>query len=680
MISARVSDRDASCVSRPDSARLRWPCPLGRSGAVRLIAIVALLVTVLVPASAQPATAAPAASFEWGACPVEVPADSVDRVRCGTLTVPEDRRPGSTSERVVKLPVAVIASRSATPQPDPLVFPTSGGPGGGSLSALETFLYWAEWASAEREIILVEQRGDKLSTPSLDCPELDIAHDTVDGRLSIANRLDHLTKCRDRLAADGVNLSAYTSSNSAADLADLRTALGYDEWNLYGVSYGARLALTTMRDQPAGLRAVVLDGVYPPNDNRHEVTPAGYLGSVRKLLAACAADAHCNAAYPGLEQSLLDLLKRADETPVELTIDGPDGAPLRVEIADNDISDGLFNALYDSDLIRVLPYVLDQLARGNDAAALPLAQRQIDNRDWFAEGLQQSVDCAEELPFNDEARIRAAYQTEPLATHLGFPDDLWSWCEVWDVAALGTIENRPVRSDIPTLLTSGGYDPVTPPARARTAAKELSRAYLFDFPNVGHGSVWQNWHDPCPAAIASQFLHDPTREPDASCIADAPASTFLTTDDIIATPAVYLLDRQVIRTGDPAQLALLASVAAVFVLTLVLGTIALIRRRAASVGGTVTAMAVAALHLAFAGGFYWVLNNADQLILGFGLPASARPLAILPALAAGATGVLVWQLVRSWLRTHRTPWGLLAVAAASAVFLGWLLSRGLVVW
>ena len=84
--------------------------------------------------------------------------------------------------------------------------------------------------------------------------------------------------------------------------------------------------------------------------------------------------------------------------------------------------------------------------------------------------------------------------------------------------------------------------------------------------------------------------------------------------------------------------------------------------------------------LAFAGGFYWVLNNADQLILGFGLPASARPLAILPALAAGATGVLVWQLVRSWLRTHRTPWGLLAVAAASAVFLGWLLSRGLVVW
>ena len=34
------------------------------------------------------------------------------------------------------------------------------------------------------------------------------------------------------------------------NLADLRALLGYDQWNLYGISYGTRLALTTMRDQP----------------------------------------------------------------------------------------------------------------------------------------------------------------------------------------------------------------------------------------------------------------------------------------------------------------------------------------------------------------------------------------------------------------------------------------------
>ena len=651
--------------------------------ALRLVLVVSLLVTILVPASAQPAEAAPPSSFAWGPCAVPVPADSADRVRCGTLTVPEDRAPGSTSDRVVQLPVAVIASRSATPQPDPLVFPTSGGPGGGSLSALETFLYWAEWAAAEREIILVEQRGDALSKPTLNCPELDIANEIVDGRLVIddARRLELLKKCRERLVAAGVDLSAYTSTNSAADLADLRTALGYDERNLYGVSYGARLVLTTMRDQPAGLRAVLLDGVYPPNVNRHERTPAGYLRAVRKLLADCAADARCRASYPDLEGGLLRLLARTREAPIELTIDAPDGTDLQLRIADTDISDGLFNALYENDLIRVLPFVIDQLARGNTAAALPLAQRQIGNRDWFTEGLQQSIECAEEVPFNDEGHIRDAHRADPLLAHLGSPDELKPWCATWDVPTLGPIENEVVRSDIPTLLTSGGYDPITPSDWARDAAKGLSHHYLLEFPTVGHGAVWQNWQNPCPATIAGQFLRDPTKAPTASCIADTPPPTFLTRDDIIVTPAVYLLDREVIRTGDPAQLALLVCVAVVFVLTLALGATALVRRRAASVGGVIAAMTVSALHLAFAGCFYWMLTNTDPLILGFGLPASARPLVVLPLLAVGATGVLVWLLVRRWLRREggRRPWGLLAVAVASVVFLGWLVSRGLIV-
>lgn len=612
-----------------------------------------------------------------------VPPDAVDQVRCGTLTVPESRAPGSTSERVVRLPVAVIASRSANPQPDPLVFPTSGGPGGGTMSVLEVFLDWAEWARQDRSIILMEQRGDALSAPTLNCPELDTVHSIEAGGLLVnaAAGERQLKTCRDRLAAEGVDLSAYTSANSAADLADLRAALGYDRWNLYGVSYGARLALTTMRDRPEGLRAVVLDGVYPPNVNRHEDTPAGYARAVRLLLANCAADVRCHAGFPDLEGSLLRLLERTAATPIAVTIDGPDGSPLRLAIGDNDVSDGLFQALCDNELIRVLPFVIDQLARGNNAAALPLAQQQIDNRDRFAEGLGQSVDCAEEMPFNDLDRRRAAHRTDPLLAHLGDGDDLLPWCAVWGVPALGPIENQPVRSDIPTLLTSGAYDPVTPPDWARAAATGLSHHYLFEFPAVGHGAVWQNWQNPCPAAIATEFLRDPTKAPDASCIAATPATTFLTPDEIIPTSTVYRLNRDVIRTGDPVQLTLLVGVGAVFALTLVSGTVALVRRRAVSTAGVITAMAVAALHLGFAGWFYWLITNTDPLILGFGLPASARPLVILPILATAATGVLAWLLTRQWLRRGNgpRPWGLLTVAAASVVFLGWLLSRGLIV-
>lgn len=131
------------------------------------------------------ASAAPAAStFGWGPCPEGVPAEFAAQVRCGVLTVPENRATGSG--RTIALPVAVVPSRSDAPQPDPVVFPTTGGPGAGSLSSLWYWLDYAEWARAERDIILIEQRGDRLATPSLDCPEAGIAHSVVDGVIPAA--------------------------------------------------------------------------------------------------------------------------------------------------------------------------------------------------------------------------------------------------------------------------------------------------------------------------------------------------------------------------------------------------------------------------------------------------------------------------------------------------------------
>ena len=268
---------------------------------------------------------------------------------------------------------------------DPLVFPTSGGPGGGAVNSLWYFLDYADWALDDRDVILVEQRGDGLAEPSLNCPELDLENFVVDGVLlsgeaDRARRSKQIVACRDRLTAEGIDLAAYTSAESAADLSDLRTSLEYDEWNLYGLSYGARLALTVMRDRPEGLQAVILDGVYPPQINRYEDTPAGFIAAVDTMLAACAQDAECGEEYPDLEESLLDLLARAAETPLTVTVNNPvDGTPLTLHLSDADLTAGLFNAFYDAETIRALPYVIDRLAEGEAATAAPLAQRNVDN-------------------------------------------------------------------------------------------------------------------------------------------------------------------------------------------------------------------------------------------------------------------------------------------------------------
>lgn len=661
-------------------------------GPRRLLVVSAVLAAALMLAvPSPPANAAPI--FEATDCPVEVPPEHAHRVRCGVLTVPERSTEETEARRTIRLPVAIIASHSASPAPDPLVFPTMGGPGAGTLEGLSHFLAYGNWAADERDIILMEQRGDKLADPTLNCNELDAVNRVFDDPPALAPTpvqpdFEPLRKCRKRLAAEDVDLAAYSTAASAADLADLRRALGYDAWNLYGTSYGSRLALATMRDEPEGLRSVILDGAYPPNVNAYEESAGGYAGAVRALMEACAADPRCQDRYPDLERSLVTVLERAREAPFVVPVKHPyDRSPIRVTVRDTDITEGLFNSLYDPNLVRALPFVIDQLAQGNHEVALPLAQQSVDNADWYAEGLGLSINCAEQAPFVDEARRVASYTGSPLLVGQDLTPFLAEECAIWDVARAPESVTQAVVSDIPTLLTSGGHDPVTPPAYAEAAARGLSRHYAYTFPAMGHGTVWGNWHDPCPAAIAKQFLRDPDVAPDASCMAFARPVRFLTEDDIHPTTTIYRLNIDVIEPREPFQIGLVAVTLFVFVawVGIGLGTVvsARARRRVAGMRPSiVTALILAVLYLGFAGGLAAVVLTEDPLILGFGIPSGARPLALAAIGGMAASTVLLVFVARAWARQQGTIFHRLAVSTvlvAAVAFAGWVVARGLVI-
>lgn len=648
----------------------------------RLLVLLVLVLSWLVGVGAPEASAAPpVSSFAWGACPEGVTAEVASQVRCGVLTVPESRT--SDSSRTIALPVAVVPSRSATPAADPLVFPTTGGPGGGSLSGLWYWLDYAEWARAERDIIVVEQRGDHLATPDLDCPEVGIARRIQDGTIP-ARRPGELDaeayqQCYDRLTADGVDLSSYNSAATAADLADLRQALGFDQWNLYGASYGTRVSLTTMRDQPAGLRAVVLDGVYPPNGVQHR-NAAGFAAAVREMFAECAEQPSCAARYPDLENSLMRVLDRVRTTPLLAEVRVPDvNGPVRMEIGEIEVLRGLLDALYSDDTTRALPFLIDQLDQGNDEVAVPLAQQSVNTADYYTEGLWRSIDCAEELPFYPPETPSA----DPLAVRYATLNPEPPWCSAWPVVALGEVEDQPVVSNIPTLLMSGGHDPVTPPWQARRAAETLSRHYLFEFGSSGHTTVWQTWISPCPADIASQFVTDPTREPDAACMAAMTPGSFVTTDDIHPTSAVYRANNDVFQRRDPTPIALVVSCVAVFLLGVIAGVVVFIRRRGPRTYA-VAMITASALSLGYSGAMFAVLRSTDPLILGFGIPTATYPLLLTGGiLTATATLAMAGMAGHAWARRHGTVAIriiLTIVAAASMLFTGWLLARGLLFW
>jgi pimeloyl-ACP methyl ester carboxylesterase len=617
---------------------------------------------------------------------MDVPEEFAARVRCGVLTVPESHAEGSDPTRTIQLPVAVIASSSDNPAPDPLVFPTTGGPGGTTLGALEHWLYDADWALNERDLILVTQRGTEYAEPALYCPEYDAEADAALQRIESADaRVAALVRgaqaCRDRLTAEGVNLSAYTSAESAADLADLRTALGYDQWNVYGISYGGRLALTVMRDHPEGLRSVILDSAYTPTLNRYEAVPPSFANAVDTLFAGCAADPECGTLYPNLETEFYAIVERFNGAPLPVEVKDHAGSSVTLQLTGDDITGGLFNALYDSEQIRVLPFVIHEIYGGNTSVVEPLAQQNFTSSGFDSAGMGFSVECYEEMPFNRPEAIAQAYAAHPaLASFAGF-DEFPAVCALWGVAAAPPIETEPVVSDIPTLLVTGQYDPIHPRFWSDAAAETLSHHYLYDFPAMGHGVVWQSWFDNCPASMAGAFIHDPLSEPDGSCIASMHAPDFLTSNDITVTPAIYRLNSRVIEGGEPLQIGVLAFGLMALVIGLIYSVISLMARRSkVPLSAAIFALLAAALNLAFVVGLVLVLFNADFLILGFGLPTSARPLLILPLVGLGATIILIVLVARAWLRRSGRGFdrAILSLAALGGlVFAGWLASLGL---
>ena len=158
-------------------------------------------------------------------------------------------------------------------------------------------------------------------TPSSDVPEAD---EFVNDAISVPFTAESTTagdaaatqKCRDRLAATGVDLAAYNTAENAADIADLRVALGIDTWNVYGVSYGSNLALSVLRDHPQGIRSVVLDSVSPPANNIVENWWTAPASSFKAIFAACAAQPSCARAYPNLAADFTATVNRLDKTPV----------------------------------------------------------------------------------------------------------------------------------------------------------------------------------------------------------------------------------------------------------------------------------------------------------------------------------------------------------------------------
>jgi pimeloyl-ACP methyl ester carboxylesterase len=447
---------------------------------------------------------------------------------CGYLTVPENR--SKSDGRTIRLAVATRKATDPNPKPDPIVFLT-GGPGGTGLEEGPGLI--KEWRR-DREVILLDQRGALKSHPFLSCPEIDAFMESTVGLSWLAPETieqDAMTTrtCRDRLAAAGADLAAYNTTESSADVADLRIAMGYEEWNVYGVSYGTDLALQTLRDHPAGIRSVVIDAVLPPHINPIETGWRAARESSTAIYDACAAQPACAAAFPDGRAEYIQVINDLAANPRSVQVTDPKtGEEVTVVIDAYKLSYLVqFGTLIGSP--PRIPLMIHDLAVGDGTEAALEVLRGVFPPDFNSYGLMWGVLCREMVGRTDPERVSAAGKRDLPDFPASVTDlpSMFPWafndCAEWDVPAAPAQVVRVVTSDVPVLLTSGSFDGTAPPSYAAEQAKTLKNSTHLVFPGVGHAVA--RWSPTCFATIMANFLDDPS-DFDYSCLAEQTVPAF----------------------------------------------------------------------------------------------------------------------------------------------------------
>ncbi len=455
-----------------------------------------------------------------------LPLLAIQEFECGYVSVPlRHNQPEGTQ---ISIPVAIIRASTENPFPDPL-FLAQGGPGGDAFDVFP-ILIGSITQELNRDIVIFNQRGTRYARPSLLCTESFAASSeliTLPPEVAEEQSLISISNCYSRLISEGIDLSAFNSLENAADVDAIRQALGYDEYNFYGVSYGTLLGLHLMRNHPEHLRSVVLDSVVPPNINFIPQIAYNMDRVFTNIINTCNEDPQCASEYPNLEERFFTLVDSLNESPITLSIkNSSSGERVNAYLDGDTLIDVLFQSFYLPDSYAIFPKLIDNLENG-DFTFIQGIWPLFAFDETLSEGMYLSVICSEDADF--EAQDAEIEGIHPYFADSA-PDDLQSYldaCEIWQVDLLPDTVDDAVASEIPTLLLSGHYDPITPPEFAEIAAQTLDNSYIYVGSTSSHGVAFDN---DCTNQIVLRFLAEPTRQPDMNCRDDISFAPFIQSD------------------------------------------------------------------------------------------------------------------------------------------------------
>jgi len=449
-------------------------------------------------------------------------------VQCGNLSVPENWQQPNAKQ--LTLNFAVIPAIAAIAEPDPL-FILVGGPGQAGVELAPMLSQVFGQVRQKRQLVVIDQRGTGKSSP-LSCDD-----ETIDPEISDSETIEPETSDTDvysqvmseTAVADvllcasnyDVDLAQYNTNNAVRDFDAVRQALGFQQINLYGISYGSRAALVYMREKPQVLRSVILDAVVP---TQAVIGPVGVQATraFDLLVTQCQALAACNASYPELAATYRQIKQALTAKPLETEILHPMTAQptvLKVDVVK--FISVIHGLLYNSATTEQLPFIISEFAKANYQPFIGAMSQGQNTSASIYSGLNFNILCNEDF-------VRVTEQQLVLERANKFAGDaLFSSvaqvCQGWPKFSAPSNFSTPVLSDIPTLLLSGELDPITPPAWGELAAKGLSNAKHYVAKQASHGLITQT----CAATMISQFLKQTSFDDiNADCLDQMPQRKF----------------------------------------------------------------------------------------------------------------------------------------------------------
>lgn len=398
--------------------------------------------------------------------------------QCATLTVPLDY--GSPDGDTIDLKVAKLDAQSKNPKADAFTL-LAGGPGQSATESFPSVSHAFRHIRHDRDIILMDQRGTGASH-KLECPRDE--EDDSSLLFDVVRNQAASQRCRDQLDIDP---RFFSTSVAVRDLEQLRESLAVPQWNIYGVSYGTRVALHYLRRHSSSVRTITLDAVVPPEVSLGPEAALTAQRALRRLFDRCEKDQGCNDAFPKLRTGTLELLKRLKAQPRDIQFEDISTGELRsIRFTDQHLAITMRLMSYSAHGNAILPSMLyDAIDNENYGSLARQAQLQISALDdSLAGGMHHAVICTEDAPF-----VPANYDRTKLdATYLGSDllDALSSSCAAWDSGVLDDDFKKPVVSDLPALVLSGSDDPITPPAYGESVVGHLGNSVHIVNENQGH--------------------------------------------------------------------------------------------------------------------------------------------------------------------------------------------------